>query len=99
MLPKKPSKEENYQYLAGILKTANVDSREKAQNHIKGLRDKALKFSLIPIAILVLGKLILPKLMPIWFMLGLFGLTWIWLSTFSTIQMIKRFIEKEFQHN
>jgi surface polysaccharide O-acyltransferase-like enzyme len=62
MLPKKATNEENYQYLAGILKSVNVDTQEKAQEHIKGLRDKALKFSSIPLFVIIAGALFFPKL-------------------------------------
>jgi len=96
MLPKKTTNEENYQYLAGILKAGNVDTQAKAQEHIKGLRDKACKFSSIPLFVIIVGILLLPKLTPVWVMVFLFGLAWIWLSTYSTIQLIQRYIQKEF---
>lgn len=96
MLPKKSTNEENYQYLANILKSADVDTREKAQGHIKGLRDKAIKFSSIPLLVIILGVIFLPQFMPVWVMIVLFGLAWIWLSTYSTIQLIQRYIQKEF---
>lgn len=96
MLAKKSTNEENYQYLARILKSADVDTREKAQEHIKGLRDKAIKFSSIPLLVIIIGVLFLPQFMPIWGMIVLFGLAWIWLSTYSTIQLIQRYIQKEF---
>ncbi|MGH1438760.1 MAG: hypothetical protein ACRBBR_01510 [Cellvibrionaceae bacterium] len=96
MLPKKSTNEENYQYLASILKSADVDTREKAQGHIKGLRDKAIKFSSIPLLVIILGVIFLPQFMPVWVMIVLFGLAWIWLSTYSTIQLIQRYIQKEF---
>lgn len=96
MLPKKSTNEENYQYLAGILKSGNVDTREKAQEHIKGLKDKAFKFSSIPVLVIIFGALLLPKFMPVWVMIFMFGLAWIWLSTYSTIQLMQRYIKKEF---
>ena len=97
MFPKKPTKEENYQYLVKILKTGNVDSAEKAKDHISGLVKKSWRFSIIPTAIIVFGAIFLPQLLFFWFMFSSLGLAWIWCSTFATSQMMKRYIREEFE--
>ena len=96
MMPQKPKKEEQYQYLVNILKTGNVDTREKAEGHIRGLKQKAYKFSAIPLLVFAVGSMILPSYIAIWMMLCLFGLAWIWSSTYATTQMMKRYIRSEF---
>lgn len=96
MLKSKPSKEENYQYLVRIMQSGGVDSREKAESHIDGLMKKSWRFSIIPIAVLILGAVLAPKLLFFWWLFGLFGLAWIWCSTYATTQMMKRYIKEEF---
>lgn len=96
MLNKKPSKEENYQYLVRILKSGGVDTREKADLHIKGLVKKSWHFSLIPAIVFLAGILLAPQLLFFWYMFGILGLAWIWCSTYATTQMMKRYIREEF---
>ncbi|MEO0442703.1 MAG: hypothetical protein AAFZ92_03045 [Pseudomonadota bacterium] len=99
MMPQKPKKEEQYQYLVKILRQANVDSREKAEGHIRGLKQKAYKFSAIPLLVFSIGSILLPSYIGIWAMLCLFGLAWIWSSTYATTGMMKKYIKKEFDIN
>jgi hypothetical protein len=96
MLAKKPSKEENYQYLAKIFKSGGVDTKEKAQSHIDGLIKKSRKVSIIPALILVLGGTFAPKFLFFWLLFSLMGTAWIWSSTFITCKMMKRYIAEEF---
>ena len=96
MLRQKPKKEEQYEYLVRILKAGNVDTREKAEGHIRGLKQKAYKFSAIPLLVFAIGSIILPTYIAIWVMLCLFGLAWIWSSTYATTQMMRKYIKKEF---
>ena len=96
MMPQKPKKEEQYQYLVNIMKAGNVDTREKAEGHIRGLKQKAYKFSAIPLLIVAIGSVILPGYIAIWAILCLFGLAWIWSSTYATMQMMRRYIRSAF---
>ena len=72
------------------------DTQEKAQGHIDGLVKKSWKFSSIPLLILIIGYSFAPQLLFFWGLFSLFGLAWIWCSTYNTNTMIKRYIQETF---
>ncbi len=92
---KNSDKEKHYQYLANIMKKGQVDTIEKAEQHIQGLKQKTIRFSLTVLAIAIVLYLFIPKYIFFILMLTLFGLAWAWSSTYTTQQMIRRYIKLE----
>ena len=97
MIPKKPDKQQHYHYLVEIMRAGKVDSKEKAENHIQGMKTKAMRFSLIIVVIAVLIYLIVPTFVFFIALISVFTLAWAWSSTYATQKMIRQYIAKELQ--
>ena len=95
MFPKKPDKEQHYQYLVTIMKEGNVDTTEKAETHIKGMKNKAMRFSLIVVAIAVILYLLFPLFAFFIALISVFSIAWAWASTLETQKMIREYIARE----
>ncbi len=92
---KNADKEKHYQYLVTIMKKGQVDTLEKAEQHIQGLKQKTIRFSLVVLFIAIVLYLLIPKYTFFILMFTLFGLAWAWSSTYTTQQMIRRYIKIE----
>ncbi|MGH1484614.1 MAG: hypothetical protein ACRBCI_00255 [Cellvibrionaceae bacterium] len=95
MIPKKPDKQQHYQYLVEIMKEGNVDSKEKAEHHIKGMKSKAMRFSLIILVIATVIYLAFPAFVFFIALISVFTVAWAWSSTYATQKMIRQYISKE----
>lgn len=95
MFRQKPNREQNYQFIASVMREGNIDTIDKVRSHVANLKRKATRFSAIVLVVTVLLYLIFPKLIVIWFMLAFGALAWVWSSSFSTILLMKMYIERD----
>jgi ABC-type transport system involved in cytochrome bd biosynthesis fused ATPase/permease subunit len=89
--------QKNYDYLVNILKSSDIDTKEKVETHLKSVLSRAVKFSLIVIAVIALLCVLLPKYIPIWGILAVLILTWAWASALSARKIMKDYISKELE--
>ena len=95
MLPKKPDKQQHYQYLVEIMKEGGVDTAEKAETHIQGMKKKALHFSLIALSIAIIIYLFFPAFVFFIALITVFTIAWAWSSTLATQIMIRQYIKQD----
>jgi hypothetical protein len=95
MIPKKPTKEESYQYLITIFTSGGVDTEEKVDEHIQGLLKKSRRATCIPLAALAVGSIFASKFLFFWVFFSLMGTAWIWSSALMTVNLMRRYKTEE----
>ena len=83
MSRQRAKREQHYQFLVNIMRTGKVDSVDKVQAHIHGMKKKATRFSIVVVLLAILLFLIMPSLLGMWFMLSFGAIAWAWASTLS----------------
>lgn len=95
MFRQKSNKEKNYQFLANIMREGKVDTTEKALHHIHGLRKRSIQFTVIVLLIAMGLYSLLTEFMAFLCLMATGTIAWAWASTFSTVTLIKMYIERE----
>ncbi len=92
---KAKKQEKDYQYLVKILKSSNIDTPEKVESYRKNILPKALYASAAILIITTLLSLLLSKYYPIWGILAVLCLAWVWASALATKKIMIRYIKEE----
>jgi hypothetical protein len=87
--------QKNYDYLTKVLRESNNNTREKVENHLKGVMSKCLWFSLLVTIITLIACFLLPQYYPIWGIVCILILSWAWASALSARKIMLDFIDKE----
>lgn len=96
-LRSRQKQEKNYQSVVSTLRSNGVDSAEKAEQCRNNILRNAKIYSLLALLACLLVLALAPGSLP-WTATVLFCLLlWVWTSTISARQHIKRFIDDELQ--
>ena len=87
--------EKDYQYLAEVLKTSNMDTEEKIHDHLKKVNSRALNATLLVVFIIGSLCLLWEKYFPIWGITGIMCFAWIWRSALVARKIMHRYIDEE----
>ncbi len=92
---KAKKQEKDYQYLVKILKSSNIDTLEKVDSYRKNITPKALYASIAILIMSALLSLLLNKYYPIWGIIAVLCLAWVWASALTTKKIMIRYVKEE----